>query len=75
LSLHGCARCSGRDRRTVRRWRAWLLERGEQFAFFLRSRLAELGRFADFGAFWRNVIEELSLQRAMVLLDLDLVVP
>jgi hypothetical protein len=37
--------------------------------------LPELGRVADFGAFWRNVIEELSLQQAMVLLDRDLVVP
>jgi transposase-like protein len=74
-SLNSCARCSGRDHRTVRRWRDWLLERGEQFAFFLRSRLPELGRVADFNAFWRNVIEEVSLQQAMVLLDRDLVVP
>lgn len=75
MSLHGCARCSGRDRRTVRRWRDWLGERGEQFAFFLRSRLPELGRVADFESFWRNVIDEVSLQQAMVLLDRDLVVP
>jgi len=44
MSLHGCARSSGSDRRTVRRWRDWLRERGEQFAFFLRSRMPELGR-------------------------------
>jgi len=75
MSLNGCARCSGRDRRTVRRWRAWLFERGEQFAFFLRSRLPKLGRLPDFNAFWRNVIEELSLQQAMALLDRHLVVP
>ena len=75
MSLHGCARCSGRDRRTVRRWRDWLGERGEQFAFFLRSRLPELGRAADFESFWRNVIDEVSLQQTMVLLDRDLVVP
>ena len=75
MSLHGCARCSGRDRRTVRRWHDWLGERGEQFAFFLRSRLPELGRTADFESFWRNVIDEVSLQQAMVLLDRDLVVP
>ena len=60
---------------TVRRWRDWLGERGEQFAFFLRSRLPELGRVADFESFWRNVIDEVSLQQAMVLLDRDLVVP
>ena len=75
MSLHQYARCSGRDRRTVRRWRDWLRERGEQFAFFLRSRWPELGRVADFDAFWRNVIDERSLQQAMTWLDRDLVVP
>jgi transposase-like protein len=75
MSLHGCACCSGRDRRTVRRWRVWLHARGEQFAFFLRSRWPELGRAADFESFWRNVIDERSLQQAMVALDRDLVVP
>jgi transposase-like protein len=74
-SLHHCARCSGRDRRTVRRWRDWLRERSEEFSFFLRSRLPELGRLAEFASFWRNVIEELSLQQAMAWLDRDLVVP
>jgi transposase-like protein len=75
MSLHGCARCSGRDRRTVRRWRDWLHERGEQFAFVLRSRWPELGRAADFESFWRNVIDELSLQQALAWLDRDLIVP
>lgn len=75
MSLNGCARCSGRDRRSVRRWRDWLLARGEQFAFFLRSRWPELARVADVAAFWRNVIDERSLQQAMAWLDRDLVVP
>ncbi|HNW64909.1 MAG TPA: hypothetical protein PKJ32_18000 [Piscinibacter sp.] len=75
MSLHGCARCSGRDRRTVRRWRDWLRERGDQFAFFLRSRWPELGRAADFESFWRNVIDVLSLQQAVAWLDRELVVP
>lgn len=74
-SLHQCALCSGRDRRTVRRWRDWLRERGEQFSFFLRSRWPELGRVADFESFWRNVIDELTLQQAFAWLDRDLVVP
>jgi hypothetical protein len=74
-SVRHCAQCSARARRTVRRWWAWLHERGEQFAFWLRSRLPELGRQADFVSFWRNVIDTLSLQRAMVLLDRELVVP
>ena len=74
-SLRQCARCTGRVRSTVRRWRDWLHERGERFAFFLRSRLPELGRWAEFESFWRNVIDGLSLQQAMVWLDRDLVVP
>lgn len=75
MSLHGASRSSGCPRRTVRRWRHWLHERGEPFAFFLRSRWPELGRASDFESFWRLVIAELSLQRAMVWLDRDLVVP
>ena len=74
-SVCHCARCTGRARRTVRRWRDWLHERGEQFAFWLRSRLPELGRWAEFESFWRNVIDGLSLQQAMVVLDRDLIVP
>jgi transposase-like protein len=75
VSLHRCAQCSGRDRRTVRRWRDWLHERGDSFAFFLRSRLPELGRAVDFASFWRNVIEGVSLQQAMAWLDRELAVP
>lgn len=74
-SLRHCARCTGRDRRTVRRWRNWLRGRGDGFAFFLRSRSPELGRLADHESFWRNVIDCLSLQQAMVWLDRDLAVP
>lgn len=75
MSLHGCARTSGRSRRTVRRWGEWLHARDEPFAFFLRSRWPELGRAADFTSFWRNVIDELSLQQAFSWLDRELVVP
>lgn len=74
-SVHRCGVCSGRDRHTVRRWRDWLHERSEVFAFFLRSRHPEFGRCADHASFWRNVIEVLSLAQAMALLDRDLVVP
>lgn len=74
-SVRECARCTGRARSTVRRWWAWLHERGESFAFFLRSRLPELGRWAEFESFWRNVIDGVSLQQAMVVLDRDLIVP
>lgn len=74
-SLHGCARASGLDRRTVRRWRDWLHERDAQFSFALRSRWPELGRVAEFNAFWRNVIDERSLQQVMSGLDRELAVP
>jgi transposase-like protein len=75
-SLNDCCGCTGRALRTVVRWRDWLKERGESFAFFLRSRFPELGRIcADHGAFWRHVIDSLSLAQAMAWLDRDLVVP
>lgn len=75
MSLHGCARASGLDRRTVRRWGDWLRGRNGQFAFFLRSRRPELGRVADFESFWRNVLNEHSLRQTMTWLDGDLGVP
>ena len=74
-SVHRCAVCASRDRHTVRRWRDWLRDRGERFAFFLRSRFPELGRVADHESFWRNVIDKLSLQQAIAWLDRDLIVP
>ena len=74
-SLHHCACCTCRDRRTVRRWREWLRGRSDRFGFLLRSRFAELGRFADHDSFWRNVIERLSLAQAMTWLDRELIVP
>lgn len=74
-SLHGCARRAGVDRRTARRWRDWLRARDAQFSFCLRSRWPELGRIADFDAFWRHVIDERGLQQLMSGLDQELVVP
>jgi len=74
-SLGECERCTGRPRDTVRRWRDWLRERGEEFALFLRSRFPELGRLSDFESFWRHVLQDMTLQQAMVWLDRDLVVP
>ena len=74
-SVHRCAVCTGRERHTVRRWRDWLCDRSEVFAFFLRSRHPEFGRCADHAVFWRNVIDVLSLAQTMALLDRDLVVP
>lgn len=74
-SVHLCGRCTGRARRTVRRWRDWLGRRSETFTFFLRSRFAQLGRTADHASFWRNVLAGMSLAQAMAWLDAQLNVP
>jgi len=70
----GCLQ-SGCARSTLRRWRDWLHERADSFAFFIRSRFPELGRGSDFTAFWLQVMNELSLAQAMAWLDKDLIVP
>jgi transposase-like protein len=74
-SVRRCAACTGRARRTVQRWGAWLTERDSVFAFFLRSRFAELGRAGEGPAFWLRVIESMSLSRAMAWLDMEIDVP
>ena len=74
-SLRHCARCGGVDRRTVGRWRDWLHDRDDRFAFFLRNRWPELGRVAEFVLFWRNVIDTLSMQVAFAWLDRNLDIP
>ncbi len=66
---------TGLARRTVRRWRDWLHDRNEAFSFFLRSRFPELGRTVDAAAFWRKVMEEMSLGLAMAWLDRALEIP
>ena len=73
-SLHQGCRQTGRARSTLRRWRDWLQARSEQFTFFLRSRLPELGRLPE-SDFWRQVISRMFLACVMTQLDQDLVVP
>ena len=75
VSLLQCCQQTGRARSTVRRWRDWLHERADSFAFFLRSRFPELGRVSDFTTFWRQVMNELTLAQAMAWLDQHLIVP
>jgi len=76
VSLHQCwRRCGGPARSTLRRWRDWLFNRGDEFAFHLRSREPEFGRVSEPSAFWHNVISSLSLAQAMALLDRHLIVP
>ena len=75
FSVRRCALITGGARRTVQRWGTWLVAREPVFAFFLRSRFAELGRADDGAAFWRLVLESMSLSRAMAWLDMELAVP
>ena len=73
-SLNQGCRETGRSRSTLRRWRDRLQARSAQFAFFLRSRLPELGRLPE-PHFWHQVISRLSLAQAMAWLDKELIVP
>jgi hypothetical protein len=74
-SLRAAARSCHIDRHTGRRWRDWLGERGEHFAFHLRSRFPQWGRATDVLAFWRMRLTECSLQALMARLDHDLIIP
>lgn len=76
LSLHQAAKRAELDRRTVRRWWAWLKSSTQLFSFKLRSRFPELGRAGDdWKAFWRAVLAAMPLCEAMAWLDRELVVP
>ena len=74
-SLHAAARYGKVARHTARRWRDWLAQRGEQFAFFLRSRFPDWGHVGDTAAFWHASLAERSLPELMAWLDRDLIVP
>jgi hypothetical protein len=63
------------DRRTVGRWWQWLQERAQTFEFHLRSRVPDLGRRAEFGAFWGQVFKSMGLAAAMAQLDQEMIVP
>jgi len=74
-SVRQCSDCSSRARSTVRRWRDWLGERGDTFAFWLRSRFAELGRHPDQESLWRDVMQNMTLMQAMAWCDCHTDVP
>ncbi len=69
--MHQASFEGGVDRHTVRRWWAWLKERGGTFGFWLRARFAELGRAGDFTEFWQGCLQAMPLSRAMAWLDQD----
>jgi hypothetical protein len=58
-SVRACARQHGPDRRTVRRWWRWLLDRHEGFAHHLRRRKPELlGRATSRTDFWQRCLSD-----------------
>jgi len=69
FSVRKSAHQYGISRKTVRRWRQWLLDRHIDFAFHLRVRFPAWGRHADFAGFWCNALHGLSLSRLMFWLD------
>ncbi|MDP1756583.1 MAG: hypothetical protein Q8L38_03935 [Pseudohongiella sp.] len=75
VSLWQCCLQTGRALSTVRRWRDWISTRSDNFEFFLRSRFPELGRAPEPDAFWRQVMNTISLSQAMAWLNQYLVVP
>jgi hypothetical protein len=74
-SVRHCSQCSCRACSTVRRWRDWLGTRGEEFTFWLRSRLCELGRHPDQASLWRDVMHNMTLMHAMACCDCHTDVP
>lgn len=74
-SVRQCSQCSCRACSTVRRWRDWLGMRGEEFTLWLRSRFPEFGRHPDHASLWRDVIQNMTLMRAMAWCDCHTDVP
>jgi hypothetical protein len=74
-TVRHCSHCSCRARCTVRRWRDWLGVRGNTFAFWLRSRLPELGSHPDQPSLWRDVMQNMTLMQAMACCDCHTDVP
>ncbi len=68
-SIRGVARRMWVGRRTIGRWRQWLVAGCDAHALHLRSRFAELGRAVDWQAFWSLCFERMSLGEAMGWLD------
>lgn len=69
-SLNACARAmDAPSRSTMRRWRRWIRDHGERFAFALRSRWPELGRIADRQTLWRSLLRTQGLSAVMAWLD------
>ncbi len=74
-SVRHCSQCSCRACSTVRRWRDWLSARGDTFTFWLRSRFPELGRHPEQASLWREVMQNMTLMRAMAWCDCHTDVP
>ena len=74
-STYQASRDAGVDRRTVKRWWAWLRSRHDTFSFHLRSRFPEWGRTGDWQHFWRHCLDQMPLSGVMAWLDMEVTVP
>lgn len=74
-SVRAAAQVAQVCRHTVRRWRGWLAERAEVFAFHLKSRFPDWARVPDLATFWREILVGRSLQEVIAVLDSHLTVP
>ena len=70
-SVHQASRRGGVSRRTVRRWRAWLVDHEREHRSGLCARFAELGRHRELSSFWCRCFQTLGLARSMVCLARD----
>jgi transposase-like protein len=68
-SMREVARRTWPSRRTIGRWRAWLVGQFATHGLHLRSRFPELGRSVDGKAFWSLCFERMGLSEAMGWLD------
>ncbi len=68
-SIREVARQMWVGRRTIGRWRQWLVAGFNAHGLHLRGRFAELGRAVDWQAFWSLCLERMSLAETMGWLD------
>lgn len=68
-SVHQAANQGDVACHTVRRWRMWLHERSETFAFRLLERFPEWGRAVGFTGFWQGCLAAMPLSSAMAWLS------
>ena len=74
-STRQCSACTPAARSTVRRWRQWLEQRGQELSFWLCSRFPDLGRHPDQPSLWCDVMRHMTLMQAMACCDCHTDIP